>query len=81
MRKPHDLRRRGALAADAAVGDPFFRRDDALGDQHRFGLLAEAVQVFDGEVVGEDYFFVGAVQPMRAARPRCRARDSRGAPW
>ena len=27
--------------------------------------VAEAMQVLDGEVVGEDCFFVGAVQPMR----------------
>ena len=66
MRQAHDLRRRGALAADAAVGDPVFGRDDALGDEHRFGLFAEAMQVLDGEVVGEDCFFVGAMQPMRA---------------
>ena len=65
MREAHDLRRGGALAADAAVGDPVFRRDEALGDEHRFPLFAEAMQVFDSEVVCEDCFFVGAVQPMR----------------
>ena len=45
-----------------------------FGDQQRFGLLAERVQVFDGEVVGEDHVFVGAMEPMRCARPRCHAR-------
>src|ERR1700683_5271895 len=64
MRKAHDLRRRGALATDAAVGDPFFGWDDALGNQHCFCLFAERVEILDGEVVGEDYFFVGATEPM-----------------
>ena len=81
MRQAHDLRRRGALAADAAVGDPFFGRDDALGDQHRFGLFAEPMQVLDGEMVGEDCFFVGAVEPMRALALGAVPESSRGAPW
>ena len=66
VREPHDLRRRGALAADAAIGDPLLRRDHALLDQQRLRLFAEPVQVFDGEMVGEDDVFVGAVEPMRA---------------
>ena len=75
VREPHDLRRRGALAADAAIGDPFLRRDHALVDQQRLGLRAEPVQIFDGEMVGEDDVFIGAMEPMRAlalcAVPEC----------
>ena len=65
MREADDLRGAGASAADARVRDPFLRRDDAFGDEDRFASCPRRVQIFDGEMVGEHGFLVGAVQPMR----------------
>src|SRR5208282_4268533 len=63
------------LAADAAIGDPFLRRNHALLDQERLCLRAEPMQIFDREMVRKDDVFIGAVEPMRAlafcAMPQC----------
>jgi len=54
------------LPPDAAIGDPLLRRDDALLNQKRLGLCADAMQIFDGEMVREDDVFARAVEPVRA---------------
>ena len=50
-------------------------------DQQRFRLFAELVQVFDGEVIGEDHVFVGAMEPMRPLALGAMPELRRGAPW
>ena len=81
MRQANDARRCRAFAADAAIGDPVLGRDDALRAEQRFALVADAMHVFDIEMIGEENIFIETVQPVRALRLPSRARVLRGAPW